>query len=187
MEHMAYLVPFTRDLELPYRAPKKLKEMITYIFTHPTIPKAQRELFIDVSQLGSRTLVNDMGRVAIAMTKYFVEHPNQFGGAMENIYFQIMRRMWHQVFSHMFKQNRMEHLKDDWVFLRTSMKLLAIENGFFEELLRVVNEEDYYMTSDAMVKKRDGVGLREKRNNKQSNPASLIEGGRYFEYLASLE
>ena len=186
MEHMAYLVPFNRELVLPYRAPKQLKEMIRYMFSHPTVPKAQRQLFIDVSSLGSRTLLNDMGRVAIAMCQYFVDHPNQFGGAMENIQFQVIRRMWHQVFNHMFKQGRMEHLKDDWVFLRTSMKLLAIENGFWEELLRVVNEKDYDETNDSMVKRREGVELRGRRNAKQHNPASLLEGKPYFEYLAGL-
>lgn len=189
IDHMAYLMPFNSELDAPYRAPKKLKEMVTYIFSHPKVPYKQRQLFIDVSQSGSRGLVNDMAVRAIAMTRYFVENPQQFGHSMENIQFQILRRMWMQVFSHMFKQE--SHPKQtcdtEWVYLGITYKMLTIENGFWDELLRVVYEKDYHQTYDDMVKHRDGIGLRERKSNKPSNHASLIEGGKHFEYLCSLE
>lgn len=180
-----YFPPFNRELDIPYRAPKKLKEMIAYIYSHPKVPKKNRELFIDVSQAGSRTLVNDMACVAIAICKYFVDHPQQFAHSMENIHFPILHRMWHQVFNHMFKQERTEHIEG--VFLRTSLKMLSIENGFLDELLRVVQEKDYYQTNDDMVKVRSGVELRGRKNAKQHNPASLHEGDTHFEYLCSLD
>jgi len=106
IEHMSHLVPFNRELDVPYRAPKKLKDMIDYIFSHPIVPSKQRRLYIDVSTMGSRSLLNDMAVRAIAMTRHFVENPNQYGGSMENIQFQVLSRMWKQVFNHMHKQER---------------------------------------------------------------------------------
>lgn len=184
---MAYLVPFNNELDVPYRAPKKLKEMMSYIFSHPKVPKAQRRLFLDVSSVGSRTLVNDMACVAIAMTQYFVDHPQQFGSKMENIEFQILRRMWKQVFNHMWKQERTEHTEEEWQYLGIKYRMLSIENGLFDELLRVVNENDYHQTNDSMVKRREGVELRGRKNAKQHNPASLKEGDTHFEYLCGLD
>jgi len=187
-EHMSYLVPFNRELDVPYRAPKKLKDMVSYIFSHVTVPSKQRKLFIDVSSMGSRSLVNDMAVRAIAMARHFVEHPNQYGGSMENIQFQVLRRMWVQVFNHMHKQERYPDVdSDDWTYLGITYKMLTIENGFWDELLRVVIDKDYHQTNDDMVKRRDGIGLRERKNNKVSDRASLREGGTYFEYLSSLE
>jgi len=186
-DHMAYLVPFNKELDVPYKAPKKLKEMILYIYSHPKVPVKRRQLFIDVSSLGSRTLVNDMACVAIAMCRYFVENSQQFGRSMENIQFQVLRRMWHQVFNHMWKQQRTEHTEEEWVFLRTSLSMLAIENGFWDELLRCVQEEDYFQTGDSMVKVREGVELRGRVNTKQQCRASLNEGDTHFEHLCSLD
>lgn len=185
IEHMSHLLPFNRELDLPYRASKPLKDKIDYIFRHPTVPNAQRQLFIDVSSMGSRTLVNDMAVRAIALTKHFVEHPNQFGGSMENIQLQVLSRMWKQVFNHMWKQQR--YPNSDWKYLGIKLRMLSIENGFWDELLRVVSEEDYYQCNDSMVKQREGVELRGRKNDKEHNPASLLEGSRHFEYLCGLE
>jgi len=190
IDHMGYLVPFNDELNLPYRAPKKLKEMITYIFSHPNLPKSHRQLFTDVSQIGSRSLVNDMTVRAIAMCRYFVENPQQFGGSMENIQFQVLRRMWTQIFNHMHKQERYptaEIENGKWKYLGVKYKMLSIENGFWDELLRVVKENDYKQTNDNMVKVREELGLRERKNDKQHNPASLYEGSTHFEYLCSLD
>lgn len=184
IDHMAYLVPFNNELDPPYRVPKKLKEMISYIFSHPTLEVKRRKLFIDVSASGSRVLTNDMGRVAVAMCRHFVNNKAQYGHSLENIQFQIIIRMWRQVFNHMFKQSRIDEIDK---YLGAKMMLLGIENGFWDELLRVVIEEDYYQTNDNMVKVREGVGLRERRKDKLHNPASLKEGTTHFEYLCSLE
>lgn len=190
IDHMAYLVPFNKELKLPYRAPKKLKEMITYIFSHPNLPKSHRQLFIDVSQIGSRGLVNDMAVRAIGMCRYFIENPQQFGNSMENIQFQVLRRMWTQIFNHMHKQERyptQEIENGEWKYLGVKYKMLSIENGFWDELLRVVKEDDYKQSPDDIVKRRNGLGLRERKNDKQHNPASLREGTTHFEYLCSLD
>ena len=185
---MAYLVPFNEELNVPYRAKKELMEKVRYIFSHPSVPSRQRKLFIDVSQSGSRGLINDMSVRAIAMVRYFVAHPQQFGGSMENIYLQVLRRMWVQTFKHMFKQQRTEHTDAEWVYLGITYKHLAIDNGLWDELLRCVREEDYYQSADSMVKQRDGLELRETRKPKQEGGrASLREGNKQFEYLCSLD
>jgi len=75
----------------------------------------------------------------------------------------------------------------EWKYLGIKYKMLSIENGFWDELLRVVNEKDYYQTNDSMIKQRGGISLRGRKNNKESDKASLREGGTYFEYLASLD
>lgn len=182
--HMDYLLPFTSELTVPYRAKQPLKDKILYIFTHPTLPKRNRDLFRKVSTQGSKALVNDMACVAIALVKYFTEHQQQFGGSMENIEFQVLRRMWLQTYRNLYRQN--SKLDEDWKYLGTSMRMLSIENGLWDELLRVVKEQDYYQTNDDMVKKRQGVGLRERRKEGVGK-ASLREGGAYFEYLCNLE
>lgn len=166
--HMDYLMPFNKELDIPYRAKDRLKDMITYIFSHPKVPARQRKLFIDVSQSGSKQLVNDMAVRAIAMTEYFIANKQQFGYSMENIQFQILRRMHIQIFNHMHKQQRKEHTEEEWKYLGATYKLLTIDNGFFDELLRVAIKKDYELTP-------------KKRRTK------MLEGSKHFEYLASLE
>jgi len=184
IDHFAYAVPFNSELDLPYRAPKKLKDMINCLFSHPTFESKRRKLFIDVSMSGSRVLTNDMARVAISMCRHFVDNPAQYGHALENIQMQIIVRMWRQVFNHMFKQSRIDELDE---YLGAKMMLLGIENGLWDELLRVVVEKDYFQTNDEMVKVREGIPLRGRKNDKGHNPASLKEGSVHFEYLCSLE
>ena len=121
------------------------------------------------------------------LCKYFVENKQQFGGSMENIQLQVLRRMWIQTFSHMFKQGRDDHTEAEWTYLGVTYKMLGIENGFWDELLRVVVDEDYHQSNDGMVKVRMGLGLRGRKNTKQHNPASLNEGDKHFEHLCSLE
>lgn len=180
--HLDYLVPHNNELDIPYRASKKLKDAIHYIYSHPTVPKRQRKLFLEVSQSGSRELVNDMAVRAIAMTKHFLDNPQQYGHSMNNIHFQILRRMWKQIFSHMWKQSiHPEQQETEWKYLGITFKMLSIENNLLEELIRVVKEKDYIQHSDDMVKKRTGVGLRQRRG------LGTHEGSKNFEYLCGLE
>ena len=166
--HMDYLMPFNRELDIPYKANNRLKDMITYIFSHPKVPSKQRKLFIEISQSGSKQLVNDMAVRAIAMTEYFMANKQQFGYSMENIQFQILRRMHHQIFNHMFKQRRKEHTEEEWKYIGITYKLLSIDNGFFDELLRVAINKDY----EQVPKKRR---------------TKMKEGSKHFEYLCSFE
>jgi len=156
--HMDYLVPFTSELTIPYRAKMKLQRMVDYLFKHPTLPPKHRKLYIDVSTSGSRQLVNDMSIRAIAMVKHFVDNQPQYNHNMENIQFQILHRMWRQTYKHSKLQNK---TIDD--YYGAKMKTLGIENGLWDELLRVVKEEDYIVTNDSMVKRRKDLGLRERK------------------------
>lgn len=161
---------------LPYRANAELKRRVDSLFRNPTNPFYRD--YIDISTSGSRGLVNDMAIRAIAIARYYVTYPQQFGNAFTNIEMQILVRMWKQMFKHELLQE-----KPPEMYKPTKMKLLKISDGFFSELLRVVKEEDYIQSSDDMVKKRyvDGVqiGLRERKEPKKTSV--------YFEYLCNLE
>ena len=181
--HMDYLLPFTSELKLPYRAKMGLKRKIDYLFRHPKFPKAHRERFIDVSTSGSRVLVNDMAIRAIALMQEFMDNPQQYGHNIANIEFQILLRMWRQVYKHCKLQSR-----DIDEYLGMKMVLLGVENGLWEELMRVVQEQDYIATGDSMVKQRKGVGL---RDTKKPRGVQVRYGGDVetaeFRYLCSLE
>lgn len=182
--HFDYLVPFNSELDIPYRANKKLKDKIEYIFKHPTLPKKNRDRFIKVSTSGSKQLVNDMAVRAIAMTKYYINNPQQFGHSMENIYLQILVRMWRQTYKHMIMQSKPD--REEWEYLSVKLKTLSIDNGLWDELIRVVMDNDYIQSNDDMIKVRKGIGLRDRKNNKTHNPASMKEGSPNFEYLCSI-
>jgi len=184
-----YPIPFNTELDRPYRTNPKLLKLIDYIFRH--VKFEYRTLYIEVSTSGSRTLTKDMGNIAVSITKHFMDNPQQYGHKMENIMMQIIIRMWKQTFKHCILQEK----KLD-KYYAAKFKLLTIENGLWEELIRTVEKKDYIQHYDDMVNKRIGViseitgkqvGLRERKNNKIHNPASLKEGGKQFEYLASLE
>lgn len=175
--HMDYLVPFNKDLNLPYRANDKLKQKIDYIFRHPSLPLKHKALYINVTNSGSKGLLNDMARVAIGMCNYYLTYPQQFGGALENIQFQILHRMWKQTFKH----SMMQQLDELDQYYSLKIRLLGIENGFWDELIRVCLDKDYIQSGDDMVKKRHGVSLRGRTG------LGTHEGSDNFEYLCGLD
>ena len=162
---LAYMIPLNIELYIPYRANKPLLDKINYIFTHPRLPTANRRLFLDISTKGSKQLLNDMAVVAIAICKHFVDNKQQYNNDMTNIEFQVLRRMWTQTFKHMRMQNRYPDTSEEssWKYIGVSLRSLTIENGFFDELLRVTLEQDYIVSNDDMVKVRKDIGLRERR------------------------
>ena len=168
---MSYVLPFNSELEVPYRAKKQLQDKIAYIFNHPKVPRAQRDLFKDISTNGSKGLINDMSTVAIGITIYYLKNPQQFGHALENIHFAIVRRMWLKIFHHLHMQND-TRLDENWKYIGITLSMLAVNNGLLDELIRVVTEKDYYKTSDDIPRKKP------KRNT------SSISN---FEYLCGLE
>jgi len=184
-----YPIPLNNELDKPYRTNPKLLKLIDYIFRH--VKFEHRRLYIEVSTAGTRTLTKDMANVAVAITRHFIDNPQQYGHKMENIMMQIIIRMWKQTFKHCILQE-----KPLDKYYAAKFQLLTIENGLWEELIRTVDNKDYIQHGDDMVNKRIGVisnttgkqvGLRERKNNKIHSPASLKEGGKQFEYLASLE
>lgn len=176
-DHFAYPLPFNDELDelklRPYRTNSELERKIQQVFMSSKFKWSQ--LFFDVSTSGSRMLIRDMGRVAVACTRYFLAHPQQFANNMENIHLQILVRMWKQVFNHC----RFQEVKLDR-YLSTTLKAVSVDNGLLEELVRTVEQGDFIQHNDDMVKKRVGKGLRE------HNPASLREGDKHFEALVRI-
>lgn len=178
MEHFAYPLPFNSELYeqglIPYRTNKVLKDKVHWLFSH--VKFEHRELYLEVSSMGSRGLLNDMARVAVGAVRYYLMYPQQFGRKMENIHLQLLVKMWRQTFRHCkYQEKKLDK------YYATKMMLMAIDNGLLEELIRTVEEKDYIQHGDDMVKKRVGKGLREQ------NRASMKEGSSNFEYLCSLE
>lgn len=175
-EHFAYPVPFTyelKELELqPYRTNPKLEEKISYLFSHPTF--SYHKTFVEVSNSGSKGLINDMAVRAVAIMRYFLLNPQQFGHKVENIQMQILIRMWRQVYRHK-KYQRKEADK----YLAVKMKLLTIENGFIETLIETCDSGNYIQKGEDMCKKPD--------TKKVKRAKGLKDGTPYFEYLCNLE
>ena len=178
IEHFTYPVPTNKELEeldlVPYRTNAVLHRKIDFLFRHVSF--MHRKLFIDVSTSGSRQLINDMSTKAVAITRYFIENPQQFGNKMDNIHLQILVRMWKQTFRHC----KMQNIELD-KYYATKMKLMSIDNGLIEELIRTIDEKDYIQNGNDMVKIRNDIGLRD------NHRGSLKEGSKHFEYLAGLE
>jgi len=172
MEHMLYPLPYNSELKVPYRAKQALKDKVAYIFNHPSVPRAQRSLFKDVSTSGSKALINDMSTVAIAITIYYIKNPQQFGNSFDNIHFALIRRMWLKVFNHLHLQQDNRTKDEHWKYLGITLRMLSIQNGLLDELFRVVKEEDYYKTSDDVPRKR-------KRRK--------VRGTYYEDYLCSFD
>ncbi len=177
-DYFAYPIPFNSELKdidlIPYRTNSQLHRKIDYLFRH--VKFEHRQLFIDISTSGSRQLICDMSVIAVGIIRHFILYPQKYGHKIDNIHMQILVRMWKQTFKH----SKLQEKKLD-KYYSTKIVLLMIENGFIEELVRTVKEDDFIQDYDDMVKKRKGSGLRE------SNRASMKEGSKHFEYLANLE
>jgi len=149
--HFDYPTPFNKELVelglVPYRTNSPLKRKIDYIFRH--IHNPHRQDFIDISTSGDRKLVEDMATRAVALVRHFLLYPQQYGHKLENIHLQIIVRMWRQ----MFRQRVMQNKPTD-IYYPARMKLVSIENGLLEELIRTVESKDYIQHNDDMVKKR---------------------------------
>lgn len=169
---MSYTLPFNSELESPYRAKQQLQDKVAYIFNHPSVPRAQRNLFKDISTKGSKGLINDMSTVAIGITIYYMKNPQQFGHSFENIHFAIIRRMWLKLFNHIHMQKDDRIHRDDWEYIGITMKMLSVQNGLLDELIRVVTEEDYYKTSSDVPRK-----IKKRK----------VNGIKYIDYLCTLD
>ena len=198
IEHFAYPLPFNSELYeadlVPYRTNKELKDKIAYLFSHASF--IHRQLFLDVSSLGDRRLINDMSRIAVGAMRHFMLYPQRFGHKVDNIHMQIIVKMWKQTFRHC----KLNEIKLEQ-YHAAKMKLLTIENGFIEELIRTCNECDYIQHNDDMVKPLSDRGIDIKNteymydiNWKKCKPdirarkgLGTMEGGKLFEELCRLE
>lgn len=172
--HFDFPVPYTRELTLPYRTNKRLEDKIRWVFGHPTFRQCKREKFLELDRKLPTSLLKDMSTRGFAMAKHFLDHPHQYGHKMDNIHLQILVRMWQQVYKYRMFLN--EDINEYWT---AEVKLIKINNGLLEELIRSVKEDDCTWSGDDMVKVRNGIGLRDKR-------MPTYEGGDTFEYLCGL-
>ena len=178
-----YPLPHNDELKplRPHKTNKILEEKIRYLFSHIKFP--YYKLYIDVSTSGKRALTRDMANIAVACTRYFIEHPQQYNHSFETIHMSILVKMWKQTFNHC----RMQRKEID-KYYATKTVLLGIENGLFDELIRTCFDKDYKYADD-LVKHRatisaltnEQVGLRDKVSY------GTHEHGATFEYLASLD
>ena len=198
VEHFAYPLPYNSELYsmelIPYRTNKSLKDKIDYLFKHPTFEHSN--LYVDVSTSGDRKLLNDMSCIATACVRYYLQYPQQFGNSLDNIHMQILVRMWKQTFRHC----KMQYRQLD-KYYATKMKLLLIENGLIEELIRTVKEKDYIQRYDDMVTSLESRGINPSKtkymydtkwnkcepNIRARKSLGTQEGSDNFEYLCSLD
>lgn len=173
-----YSSPYTSELKelyiTPYRMSRELRDSIHYMFSHPvhnaTWFKVYNSLVVD-------TDTNEMAKVAYLLLRYYLDHPQQFGHNVENITPHVIVRMW-KVFIGMHKQFRGVKFEE---YMTTNMKMLKLANGsFIEILISDIKQYNMIYHYDDMVKRREGVGLRERKK-------SMREGSKHFEYLANLE
>ena len=158
-EHFTYPMPYDVG-ELGgyiYRASDELKEIVEKIYTHPHFKHTN--LFLDISQDGSKALVNDMAIRALAMTDYYLKNPQQFGHNMDNIHLQILVRMWKHLFKHARYQNKYNFTQ----YHSMTLKMVSKELGLLECLVDSIRNEKFIKSGDDLVKKRKGKGLREGR------------------------
>ena len=169
--HFEYPIPFNSELRelnlIPYRTNAPLKRKVDYIFRHVYNP--YNKDFIELSTSGDRKLVEDMATRAVGVMRHFMLYPQQYNHKAENIHLQVIVRMWKQT----FRQRTMQNKPAD-MYYPTKMKLISIENGLIEELIRTIDESDYIQHNDDMVKKRyfkDGtqVPLRGRRGYSDKN------------------
>jgi hypothetical protein len=176
-DYFQYPVPLSYELRELYKSPYKfsdeLREYVNYMFTHPY--NKYNKLY---HNLHTEWDSNDMLKPAYLMAMHYMKYPQRYGHAMDNIADTMLVRMWKQ-FLHLHKHLRGVQFSS---YMPTKMKMLTIGNGLFlEKLIDEINSGVIIMSSDDMIKKREGKGLRE------SAHASMKEGGREFEYLCSLD
>jgi hypothetical protein len=160
MSHYDFPIPFNKELRelnlIPYRTNKELIDSIDYIFSHPY--NTHNKLYQETKEFSRYNLQIKMGNTAVGVMRYFLDNPNQFGNSIDNIHMQILVRMWKDIF-YFIKLEKRELDK----YYSTKLKLLSIDNGFIDILQKTCIDKDYIQHYDDMVKRREGVGLRERK------------------------
>lgn len=177
-DYFDYPLPFSRELreiyDTPYRFSDELTEYIDYLFKHPY--NKNNKIYANTRKDWDP---NDMAKALYLRVKYYLDHPQQFGHAMDNIAPQCLVAMWKR-FIAINKNARKTHFKK---YYPTDMKLLKLVKGrLFDLILEEIATKKFYMTGEDMMKRREGMGLREKRVTQAGRTQSP-----HVEYLCSLE
>lgn len=128
---------------IPYRASDELRELAVLLFKHP---------FNKYNRIASRyfaannCLSNDMSVLAIGIVRYYLQYPQQFGGALENIYASILVRMHRQLIKYMLTaaDPDLEH------YIPLKLSLIKVSTQFFDQLLLDIQHNNYYQSGDDM-------------------------------------
>ncbi len=162
-----YPTPFNRDLKDEYESMWRFDDEIIdatlIMFSHP---KANKHYYKMCRELMTRGDANDMLKAAWRLYEEFRDHPARYGGSFENMSDQITVSMW-RVFASLHHKAR-----KDW-----EEGYLSAPVGTMRKYMREVWMDKLVACNPKpMPKAKQGVGR-----------ASLREGGKYFEYLCSLE
>ena len=143
-----------------YKPSEELHSLAAELFTHPynKYNKIADRYFKE-----DHRLATSMCQVAIACVRYFYMYPQQFGGAMENIFPTILVRMHKQMIKRMYSSSQ-----EISSYMPAKLKLLHVGTRYFDQLIKDVETKNYTVHQDNLVKKRVGVGLRERRGYKEA-------------------
>ena len=167
-----YLYELKEMYQTPYRFSSELTLYIEFMFMHPV----HNKFHLLFENLKKPTDANDMAKPAYLITKYYLDHPQQFGHSLENITPQIIVSMW-KAFIGIHKHLRGVQFSQ---YYPASMKLLTIgKDHLLDKLIDEITNSKFIMHGDDMVKKRDDYGLREKGQKTK-------EGTRNFEWMCKL-
>jgi len=152
----------------PYRFSKELRDHVNMLFSHPH--NQYHKLFYNKHREYDS---NDMLKPAWRILQDFRANPQYYKHKLENIHENILKDMWSTFLSlHKFRGNQFKSYKP------MKLRWLDIGGG---NLLDLLLKEEPMMSGDDMVKKRDGLELRE------SHRAGMKEGSKAFEYLCQLD
>ena len=170
-----YLVPLNIELKelgyCTYITNKELEDKIIYLYSHPKF--MHRVHFNNILNSGTKVLARDMANVAVNITRYYIDHRQQYAHSMENIHWQILTRMWKQTYRHcIFQQVTIDKYKG------SKVKLLTINNGLFDCIFDTVMNKKYKQVEDTRIK-REGM-----KHTDRKTPT--YEGGKHFESLCSI-
>ena len=189
MAYFEYPVPMSQELrgmiDAPYRFSKELRDQVDYIFSHPTL----NDLGKFYAKHRRDFISNDMLKPAYRVVLYFMQNPNQFAGAIDNILDDIAVKMW-KIFINFAK------LEDDnFGYKRTPMKVMKLMKGkFMDMLLDEIRNKKYVMHPNELLRvenPKDRYSVDKLRLNRDNHCAAakmpLDEGDDYFEYLCTLD
>jgi len=176
-DYFDYPVPFWREIKkecpYPYKFSDDLMDKLDAVFLSPT-----HKWGVMYSETRRRHDVRMMAQVLYSYVVWARENMAQIGGAIDNIIPQITVTMWRKW---LMVQKRYGRVEDFDRYYATHVKNLRRGVArMVEEMVRVIDNGEFVAHMDDMVKRRQGVGLRERRKPTQ-------EGSKRFEYYADSE
>lgn len=156
--HFDFPIPFNSELRsedlIPYKTNKKLEDSTYSLFTHPSF-KYNKLAYNILNKYPST--INQLAVLAVAILRHYYLYPTQYGNKIENIELQIIVRL----FKKLVQKSKIS--ENQIKYLPTKQSILKHSEQFFDILQETCEASNYYQTADDMVKKRPGIGLRERK------------------------